>query len=121
MAAVELPARAYLPPWLRFIKLSARREAPARRGLPSSPWLPDESLPSLLDIFELGSCARAALLPWRVPTPGWISLLSSVTCLGTVFCTLAGFLASISRGNMLLLGPLVATQVVFSAGHQRVV
>jgi hypothetical protein len=75
----------------------------------------------LLDIFELGSCVRAALLPWRVPAPGWISLLSSVTCLGTVFCTLAGFFASISRGNVLLLAPLVTTRVVFLAGHQRVV
>lgn len=61
------------------LKLSARREAPARRSLPSSPWLPDESLPSLLVLFELGSCARAPLLPWRVPAPAWISLLSSVS------------------------------------------
>jgi hypothetical protein len=60
------------------LKLSARSEAPARRGLPSSPWLPNESLPSLLVLFELGSCARAPVLPWRVPAPGWISLLSSV-------------------------------------------
>jgi hypothetical protein len=66
--ADQLPARAalctrlVLAPGSHGVLCSlhaARSEASACRDLPSSPWLPDESLPSLLVLFELGSYARS--------------------------------------------------------------